>query len=110
MRNPSAVAAERRYHEKNREKKAAANRRRVDEHQEFLAGWKASRGCVHCGENDPDCLDLHHRDPSQKTLAFASAGTRARHLVIAELEKCDVLCANCHRKLHAQERRARQGQ
>lgn len=64
---------------------------------------KAHEGCLYCAESDPVCLDWHHRDPAEKhndlsTLAGMSASW-AR--IVAELEKCDVVCANCHRKLEA---------
>lgn len=90
------------------------NRRRIREHyqrrREFMAGWKASRGCYLCGEVDPDCLDLHHRDPTQKNFTIGRVALIcALDLLIAEMEKCDVLCANCHRKLHARELRERRG-
>ncbi|MDE2102609.1 MAG: hypothetical protein KGL39_35510 [Patescibacteria group bacterium] len=64
--------------------------------------FKVGRGCSDCGERDLRCLDLHHRDQGTKrkavsTLVVEHAPT-AR--VIAECEKCDVLCANCHRRRH----------
>lgn len=60
-----------------------------------------------CGESHVACLDFHHRDPSQKkgnVMILAASGASIRSLD-AEIDKCDVLCANCHRKLHwAQDR------
>jgi hypothetical protein len=57
-----------------------------------------------CGESDPVCLDFHHRDPSIKSFEIAR-GVKCRSLeaVQAEIAKCDVVCANCHRKRHAKE-------
>lgn len=63
--------------------------------------FKATLKCVHCGENDPICLDFHHIDPSQKdrdvTKGMSSWGYKR---IMEEIQKCIVLCANCHRKEH----------
>jgi hypothetical protein len=58
--------------------------------------------CIECGETHPACLDFHHRDPAAKegTVARLVAKNVKLERVKAEIEKCDVLCANCHRKLH----------
>lgn len=64
----------------------------VDEHKRRI-------GC-RCGERDPIALDLHHRDPDEKTATVAALMNGATALLIAEVAKCDVICANCHRKLH----------
>jgi hypothetical protein len=65
-----------------------------------IAAIKASRGCLQCGERHPACLDFHHRDPGDKLFEIGSNHYRAAALLSAEIDKCDVLCANCHRKLH----------
>jgi predicted HNH restriction endonuclease len=49
-----------------------------------------------------EALDLHHKDASQKDFGISSGGlTRSWELVKAEADKCVLLCANCHRELHA---------
>jgi hypothetical protein len=63
-----------------------------------------SGGCIKCGESDPVCLDFHHRNPKEKELTLSLAIARASlERIQKEVEKCDILCANCHRKLHAKE-------
>ena len=87
------------YPEKNRESWQRAER----EKRQLLLDARAG-GCVVCGEKDPSCLDFHHRDPSTKEGhigEFRHFGTKR---VLAEIAKCDVLCANCHRKHHRDER------
>lgn len=78
-------------------------RARGDRIRLTLAGIKAERGCLVCGEHEPACLDFHHRDPAHKhfQLGEASQGLIAVGRVMAEVLKCDVLCSNCHRKWHA---------
>jgi hypothetical protein len=63
-------------------------------------------GCAVCGEEDLRCLDLHHRDPSEKNARLKGKDRiRLNGLgyweLLEELSKCDVLCANCHRKEEA---------
>ena len=74
----------------------------------LLENAKRKTGCVVCGETEPCCLDFHHVDSSTKvmTVSRLAHGTHAwsdRGLVRLkqEMAKCVVVCANCHRKLHA---------
>ena len=59
-------------------------------------------GCNRCDEKNPACLDFHHVDEEEKEMAvgkmisFGYSKDRIRN----EIEKCIVLCANCHRKEH----------
>lgn len=70
----------------------------------WVAALKSLCRCSYCDETEPDCLDFHHRDPTQKSFTIGQAHT-VRGLTMdvlkSEVLKCDVLCANCHRKLHA---------
>ena len=63
----------------------------------LLGEIKVSRGCTLCGYNGyHGSLDLHHLDPSTKVKPKPT--TVLGH--IAEIQKCVVLCANCHRQVH----------
>ena len=62
---------------------------------------KSERGCAICGERNPAALDYHHTH--DKSFELAEAGSRSHGEVVAEIEKCVVLCANHHRMLHAGE-------
>lgn len=58
--------------------------------------------CQRCGLVDDPCVyDFHHRDPNEKDFGLAS---RRKYGFIKsvklELDKCDLLCSNCHRKEH----------
>lgn len=74
-----------------------------------VSALKAALGCKECGESHPACLDFHHRDPLQKRIAIGTMVCRSATMdkVLAEIQKCDVLCANCHRKHHHGQRRPR---
>ena len=101
----------RRWYARNREAEIARialmqpklRRRRV----EWLEDYKRERGCVRCGETHPACLQFHHRDPKQKLLELSLAIRKywSMKRILEEIEKCDLLCANCHAKLHSLEER-----
>lgn len=64
--------------------------------------WKTTLSCIICRENYVGCLDFHHLDPSQKDFAISrNTGTSIPKL-IKELDKCVVLCKNCHVKVHSE--------
>ena len=100
-------ASQRRWYRRNRKKKVAWQQRRRYEMKEWLVSLKLC--CIACGEPHPGCLAFHHRDGSTKEADIASAvhAGWSRERIEAEIAKCDVLCFNCHARLHWEERRAR---
>jgi hypothetical protein len=78
------------------------NRRRRNERVAWLRDYKSGLSCILCGFSHPDALDFHHRDPAQKEMEVSKT-TRGWSIerIKKEIDKCDVLCANCHRILHA---------
>lgn len=59
--------------------------------------------CVACGESCAIVLVWHHRDPNEKTMNVSAAIRRGgipTATIQHEIEKCDVLCANCHMRIH----------
>jgi hypothetical protein len=69
----------------------------------WIKEQKASLTCVECGEDHIACLDFHHRDPNEKDCTLAWAAIQkgwGKKRILEEMAKCDVLCSNCHRKLH----------
>jgi transcription elongation factor Elf1 len=81
-------------------KQAVAKRRRAIRAKLVL--YKGGK-CMLCGyDKCSDALDLHHLDASQKEFGISSGGlTRAWSKVVAEADKCVLVCANCHREIHA---------
>lgn len=82
----------------------ANNKRAIQRNIEMQRKIKSERGCAECGEQDPVVLQFHHRDPSQKKFNVAQPGTSSEARLLAEIEKCDVLCASCHLRHHAREK------
>jgi hypothetical protein len=83
---------------------------RTDKRRERLRAFfleqKKGKFCMRCGIADYRVLDFHHRDPSEKEidLSKAVANNWGEQRILQEIAKCDVLCANCHRILHWEER------
>lgn len=69
--------------------------------REYLTIVKES-GCIKCGEKHPGCLQFHHRDPLTKIdrVNRLLAQTKSLEKIKNEIQKCDLICANCHAKLH----------
>lgn len=77
--------------------------------QEWINQYKTK--CAYCDEKHPACLDFHHTGDKDASIAdLANRKTLSKQqksAILAEMQKCIVLCSNCHRKLHWNEREAR---
>lgn len=62
---------------------------------EYLGGE-----CVKCGEKHPSVLEFHHKDPTKKNFQIGNAANKSWNVLVTELDKCELLCSNCHRKEH----------
>jgi hypothetical protein len=66
-------------------------------YRDLIDTIKLKKGCIDCGYNShPEALEFDHRNPSLKTLNISSCYSRKLSIVMDEIEKCDVRCANCH--------------
>ena len=66
-----------------------------------LMDYLATHPCTDCGEPDPVVLDFDHLPDSEKRFEIGravNASTRSWALILQEIEKCEVVCANCHRR------------
>lgn len=70
--------------------------------------FKASLQCIKCGENHPATLDFHHlvKDSSNKKINRLTANGAYKQAMVEIQTKCVVLCSNCHRRHHYDERKA----
>ena len=58
--------------------------------------------CIICDESDPVVLEFDHRDGNDKIDSVSNLIRNSSwDRIAAELAKCDVLCANCHRRKSA---------
>ena len=66
---------------------------------------KAALRCNRCPENHPATIHFHHIDRKSKEINLCNAITYgwSKERILAEIAKCEVLCANCHAKEHWKE-------
>lgn len=69
---------------------------------DYIREYKHRLGCYECGEDNADILVFHHLDPDTKLDDISNLVKRnvSYDIILDEIEKCIVLCWNCHRKLH----------
>jgi hypothetical protein len=97
-----------RWYEVNRAEHKANVRKRNErvrvEWQLKLALYLSEHPCVDCGERDVRCLEFDHLDAQTKlsNVTRMVANAMPWTTVLAEIEKCDVRCANCHRRVTAE--------
>ena len=74
------------------------------DYRERIAAHLLDHPCLDCGERDIRVLDFDHRPGVEKIEAVAVLVMRQVpwHRVLAEIEKCDVRGANCHRRRTAE--------
>ena len=78
---------------------AARNDRVRRENVVCLLAYYKEHPCVDCGEADPTVLEFDHRNPSDKSYGIANRlGRSPWETLLEEIAKCDVVCANCHRR------------
>lgn len=58
--------------------------------------------CQKCGyDRCINALEFHHRNPEEKEISLSKGSTYSWNKYWNEVQKCDLLCANCHREEHA---------
>jgi hypothetical protein len=88
--------------EEKKQKAKEATRRFQERNTKIFKEWKDKQHCLFCKEDTPCVLDFHHLDPKEKDYQIGSmAPNLSWKSLKRELDKCVILCSNCHRKLHA---------
>lgn len=110
---PCHLAAERKRWRKNygssRRRYVHTERRQVrqDRLRDWVYQYLLAHPCVDCGETDPVVLEFDHVDPAPKAGAISVmvASVRPLEVIQSEVTKCEVRCANCHRRRTAEQQR-----
>jgi len=71
-------------------KKVQASRDIIQQH--------ISKGCTDCGEKDPIVLEFDHKEPAHKELDVSRLIGKSIKRLQKEIDKCEVVCANCHKR------------
>lgn len=89
------LANKQRYVDQARARKHVLRLERTD----YLLAYFKSHPCTDCGETDPVVLEFDHLDPEGKSFTIGSAlPYRNWERILEEIGKCEVVCANCHRR------------
>ena len=96
------------WYAKNKKKKKQqsqkSRKRAVKRNRKFVETYKIDNPCP-CGEAEPCCLSFHHKN-GDKTGNISDMVNRGYGLtrIQKEINKCSILCLNCHAKLHGKKR------
>jgi len=71
----------------------------------YLIEYFKTHPCVDCGEQDPVVLEFDHLRDKSFSIGTGLA-TSSQRRFLAEIEKCEVVCANCHRRRTCRRRRS----
>jgi hypothetical protein len=99
----------RRHYEANHDYYIRKNRKRrkrlKQELRACLLNYFKSHPCIDCEEADPVCLEFDHvRGKKEAEVSRMLCDCYSWDAIEAEINKCEVRCANCHRKRHAKRR------
>lgn len=96
---------ERRDRDKNafNAKKWEHCKKRKEVLKDYILSYLKSHPCINCGENDPVVLEFDHRSEKEFSVALGIQRAYSLDKVKQEIDKCDVLCANCHKRKTAKD-------
>jgi NADH:ubiquinone oxidoreductase subunit D len=95
------------YYEKNQKEVIRKVNAKKKIHKTWFVNYKKQLACVTCGYNHPAALDFHHveqKKSNRKVHRLVSDG-HTKKRILEEIDKCVVLCSNCHRVHHHDERK-----
>lgn len=67
----------------------------------LIKTYKQNNVCICCRESESCCLEYHHLFDKKFSLSSKIPKNITKEDLIREMNKCVLLCSNCHRKLHA---------
>lgn len=96
-KNPEDAKAYRReWYERNKEKHKANVRKNNDRELEWYRSLKDMQPCTDCGVRYPFYVMQFDHIGTDKTAGLAQLRNRGRKRILAEIAKCELVCANCH--------------
>ena len=105
VRSEKQKAYAKKYYETNKAQIIATSKKTARVYKDKWRIFKATLTCVQCGQNHPATFDFHHVDSTTKEASINKLlKNRAFKRAMEEVQKCVVLCANCHRIHHHNER------
>lgn len=91
----------RKWYANNKESEKAYIKKRKLKLKKWFQKYKEKLSCSNCGENHPSTIEFHHRfNDKEKNVSLMVNDGYSVSKIMKEVRKCDILCANCHRKVH----------
>ena len=101
LQNKESVNARAKVWAEENPKSRASSSKKISDRNYAVIVEAKSVPCRDCGQSVPPCaMDLHHRDETTKLFSLGDRGSHALKKIEAEIAKCEVICANCHRIRH----------
>lgn len=96
----------RNHYEANKEAVKIGVKERKTKNKKVWDAFKGTLKCTNCGFSHTAALDFHHVDPAEKEYSISAlVSNKSFTKAMKEVEKCIVLCANCHRIHHYDEKK-----
>ena len=90
----------RKWYANNKESEKRHVRRRKLELKKWFRDYKKKLSCSECAENHPATLEFHHKSQKDRDIGVMVNDGCSINKILKEIQKCKVLCSNCHKKLH----------
>ena len=106
IKNREKILKHQKQYQKDNIKKISLRKRKYrkkisKEKRQYVSDYKLSKGCSICGYNKcASALDFHHNGDKNFNISWAVSQFELKDIK-KEMDKCMILCANCHRELHA---------
>ena len=92
----------REWYSKNKDSEKEHVKKRKNQLKKWFRGYKRNMFCSICLEKHPAIIEFHHKNPhkKEKNIGLMVNDGFSKKKILEEIKKCQVLCANCHRKKH----------
>ena len=101
----------REYYKNHKEEMNQKNKIKYQKRKQWFVSYLSTKKCAHCDISDIECFELHHKIPKGRLNGkridpvITTMLNHSEKKILKEIEKCIVLCANCHRKIHTKLRK-----
>lgn len=94
------------WYQKNKERTKNDVFLRKQKIKKWFLEYKSDLACNRCGDKHPAIIDFHHENSDEKEANIAKLVANGYSIdsILEEIKKCEVVCSNCHRKIHYNER------
>lgn len=98
------VATDYEYRDRKKLWRDARHKEKVEAQQRKIWDYLLDNPCVDCGEKDPVVLEFDHvRGQKKFSISSVLRAETNWKILVDEIAKCDVRCANCHRRKTAKQ-------